>query len=175
MVASCLAYQFYFCFYFIMPFAWFKVFTVTRLLYLASWEWFYTVIVAEIDPKLWSYPVIAGLPQARAWGQAGDAEMWFASQCPARHFSRCFVAYSFEIRRHNFPKTINTGRRLLVREGCIMRFGGWGGCIVPGDATPCCSCCVCCRSCLLTFEEKRPHEQQERKENVRHMLMKTIV
>lgn len=152
-----------------MPFALIKLFTVISLLYLDSWELFYTVIVAEIELKRWSDPVTAGLPQARAWGQAGDAEMWFASQCPARHFSRCFVAYSFEIRRHNFPKTINTGRRLLVREGCIMRFEE-GGCIVP-----CCSCCVCCRSCLLTFEEKRPHEQQERKENVRHMLMKTIV
>lgn len=41
----------------------------------------------------------------------------------SRHSSRCFVAYSFEIRRHNFHrKDKNTGRRLLVREGCIMRF-----------------------------------------------------
>lgn len=126
MVASCLAYQFFFCFYFIMPFAWFKFFTVTRLLYLASWEWFYTVIVAEIDPKLWSYPVIAGLPQARAWGQAGDAEMWFASQCPARHFSRCFVAYSFEIRPHNFPRKDNKHGKTSFSQGRMYN-EVWGG------------------------------------------------
>lgn len=81
-VVSCLPYQFYFEFYLIVPLAFIKFFTVTRLLNLASAEWFHSVIVAEIDPKLWSDPVIAGLPQARVWGLVGDAEMWFASQCP---------------------------------------------------------------------------------------------
>lgn len=65
-----------------MPFALIKLFTVISLLYLDSWELFYTVIVAEIELKRWSDPVTAGLPQARAWGLVGDTEMWFASQCP---------------------------------------------------------------------------------------------
>lgn len=93
----------------------------------------------------------------------------------SRHSSRCFVAYSFEIRRHNFHRKDNKHGKTSFSQGRMYNEVWGGGCIVPGDATPCCSCCVCCRSCFLTFEEKRPHKQQQRKGKCRaYYEMRTI-
>lgn len=50
----------------------------------------------------------------------------------SRHYSRCFVACSFEIRRHNFPSKDNKHGKTSFSQGRVYNEVWGGGVLSPG-------------------------------------------
>lgn len=54
----------------------------------------------------------------------------------SRHSSRCFVAYSFEIRRHNFHRKDNKHGKTSFSQGRMYNEVWWGGLYCPWGRHP---------------------------------------